>query len=269
MLLNNIFPGQKSSQILIIGNCDGKLYFFEILQEEDGNLSSAIKVDELKLNASFLNSTKQQDLQFLQDGEIARALLHHYQIKEIFFSDTTSSSGVQTIRPKGKGAKIQVPAATATSIQPTSLQTSENEASHQGCEILSFMDLGKTKNSSLFEPQCLLVGTTIGLFLINLNTREVMYALAFDHLYNEILEADILRAMVSTLMLSQSANGDINVLTQCMTDEKTAFFQVKFQSTMDQQAVATQDQDAVAIVAQDSPKGFLKNIQKVSTSHSG
>lgn len=66
-----IIAGQKSSQILIIGNCDGKLYFFEIL-EQDGNLSSsAIKVDELKLNASFLNSKKQQDLhQELQDGEI-------------------------------------------------------------------------------------------------------------------------------------------------------------------------------------------------------
>ena len=39
--------------------------------------------------------------------------------------------------------------------------------------------------------------------------------------------------MVSTLMLSRSSyNGDINVLTQCMTDEKTAFFQVKFQSTI-------------------------------------
>ena len=44
---------------------------------------------------------------------------------------------------------------------------------------------------------------------------------------------DILSAMVSTLMLSRSSyNGDINVLTQCMTDEKTAFFQVKFQSTI-------------------------------------
>lgn len=66
-----IIAGQKSSQILIIGNCDGKLYFFEIL-EQDGNLSSsAIKVDELKLNASFLNSKKQLDLhQELQDGEI-------------------------------------------------------------------------------------------------------------------------------------------------------------------------------------------------------
>ena len=44
---------------------------------------------------------------------------------------------------------------------------------------------------------------------------------------------DILSAMVSTLMLSRSSyNGDINVLTQCMTDEKTAFFQVKFQNTI-------------------------------------
>ena len=55
------FTGQKSSKILIIGNCDGKMYFFEII--EDGKQSSAIKVDELKLNASFLNSKKTQDNQ--------------------------------------------------------------------------------------------------------------------------------------------------------------------------------------------------------------
>ena len=56
------FTGQKSSKILIIGNCDGKMYFFEIIEEE-GKQSSAIKVDELKLNASFLNSKKTQDNQ--------------------------------------------------------------------------------------------------------------------------------------------------------------------------------------------------------------
>ena len=37
------------------------MYFFEII--EDGKQSSAIKVDELKLNASFLNSKKTQDNQ--------------------------------------------------------------------------------------------------------------------------------------------------------------------------------------------------------------
>ena len=101
-----------------------------------------------------------------------------------------------------------------------------------------------------------MVGTTIGLFLINVNTREVISTLTFDHLYNDgqIVE-DILSAMVSTLMLSRSSNGDINVLTQCMTDEKTAFFQVKFQSL--------EGDDGVAVVAQDSPKGFFRNIQTV------
>ena len=48
--------GPKSSLILIIGNCDGKLYFFEIKHE--GNETSATKVDELKLNASYLNAKK-------------------------------------------------------------------------------------------------------------------------------------------------------------------------------------------------------------------
>ena len=43
-----------------------------------------------------------------------------------------------------------------------------------------------------------------------------------------------------------------------MTDEKTAFFQVKFQSTIQESS------DQVAIVAQSSPKGFYKNIQKVT-----
>ena len=37
------------------------MYFFEIIDE--GKQSSAIKVDELKLNASFLNSKKTQDNQ--------------------------------------------------------------------------------------------------------------------------------------------------------------------------------------------------------------
>ena len=87
--------------------------------------------------------------------------------------------------------------------------------------------------SGVFEPRFLIVGTTIGLFLININTREVISTISFDHLYNNQIVEDILSAMVSTLMLSRSSyNGDINVLTQCMTDEKTAFFQVKFQSTI-------------------------------------
>ena len=37
------------------------MFFFEIIEE--GKQSSAIKVDELKLNASFLNSKKTQDNQ--------------------------------------------------------------------------------------------------------------------------------------------------------------------------------------------------------------
>ena len=99
------------------------------------------------------------------------------------------------------------------------------------------MYVSKNKSHSLFsgvfEPQFLIVGTTIGLFLINVNTREVISTISFDHLYNNQIVEDILSAMVSTLMLSRSSyNGDINVLTQCMTDEKTAFFQVKFQSTI-------------------------------------
>ena len=69
--------------------------------------------------------------------------------------------------------------------------------------------------------------------MININTREVISTISFDHLYNNQIVEDILSAMVSTLMLSRSSyNGDINVLTQCMTDEKTAFFQVKFQNTI-------------------------------------
>ena len=118
--------------------------------------------------------------------------------------------------------------------------------------------------SGVFEPRFLIVGTTIGLFLININTREVISTISFDHLYNNQIVEDILSAMVSTLMLSRSSyNGDINVLTQCMTDEKTAFFQVKFQSTIPLEDTEDGDASAIAIVAQDSPKGFFKNIQKV------
>ena len=135
------------------------------------------------------------------------------------------------------------------------------------------MYVSKNKSHSLFsgvfEPQLLIVGTTIGLFLINVNTREVISTISFDHLYNNEVVEDILSAMVSTLMLSRSSsNGDINVLTQCMTDEKTAFFQVKFQSTMipeDEEQENEAASASIAIVAQDSPKGFFKNIQKVHT----
>ena len=100
--------------------------------------------------------------------------------------------------------------------------------------------------------------------MININTREVISTISFDHLYNNQIVEDILSAMVSTLMLSRSSyNGDINVLTQCLTDEKTAFFQVKFQSTIPLEDTEDGDASAIAIVAQDSPKGFFKNIQKV------
>ena len=78
-----IFPGQKSSQILIIGNCDGKLYFFEVIDEQ-GKQSSAIKVDELKLNASFLSSKKIHDNNTQeQDGK-----LHTYAVKFLYCLST-------------------------------------------------------------------------------------------------------------------------------------------------------------------------------------
>ena len=41
-----------------------------------------------------------------------------------------------------------------------------------------------------------------------------------------------------------------------MTDEKTAFFRVKFQSTIDEERV-------INIVAQDMPQGFYRSLQKV------
>ena len=44
------------------------MYFFEIIEEE-GKQSSAIKVDELKLNASFLNSKKTQDNQEQENAD--------------------------------------------------------------------------------------------------------------------------------------------------------------------------------------------------------
>ena len=101
----------------------------------------------------------------------------------------------------------------------------------------------------------LVVGTTIGLFLINLNTREVICTISFDHLYSDVQGPNVLSAMVSTLLLSQSQTSEsINVLTQCLTDERTAFFTVKFQSTI--------DQEPIDIIAQDEPKGFLKSIHR-------
>ena len=102
----------------------------------------------------------------------------------------------------------------------------------------------------------LVVGTTIGLFLININTREVICTISFDHLYSDVQGLNVLSAMVSTLLLSQSQNGEsINVLTQCLTDERTAFFTVKFQSTI--------DQEPIDIIAHDAPKGFLKSIHRL------
>ena len=45
------------------------MFFFEIIEE--GKQSSAIKVDELKLNASFLNSKKTQDNQEQETADAA------------------------------------------------------------------------------------------------------------------------------------------------------------------------------------------------------
>ena len=45
------------------------MFFFEIIEE--GKQSSAIKVDELKLNASFLNSKKTQDNQEQESADAA------------------------------------------------------------------------------------------------------------------------------------------------------------------------------------------------------
>ena len=47
-----------------------------------------------------------------------------------------------------------------------------------------------------------------------------------------------------------------------MTDEKTAFFRVKFQSTIDEERV-------INIVAQDMPQGFYRSLQKVRENESG
>ena len=59
--------GQPIKLIQVASNAElrvnqwNDLLFFEIIEE--GKQSSAIKVDELKLNASFLNSKKTQDNQ--------------------------------------------------------------------------------------------------------------------------------------------------------------------------------------------------------------
>ena len=49
------------------------MYFFEIIDE--GKQSSAIKVDELKLNASFLNSKKTQDNQEQENADTGEIFL--------------------------------------------------------------------------------------------------------------------------------------------------------------------------------------------------
>ena len=49
--------GQKSSQILILGNCEGKLYFYEINSTLDD--CTATKVDEMVLNQVISNTNAQ------------------------------------------------------------------------------------------------------------------------------------------------------------------------------------------------------------------
>ena len=49
------------------------MFFFEIIDE--GKQSSAIKVDELKLNASFLNSKKTQDNQEQETADTGETFL--------------------------------------------------------------------------------------------------------------------------------------------------------------------------------------------------
>ena len=52
------------------------MYFFEIIEEE-GKQSSAIKVDELKLNASFLNSKKTQEQETAAEPEGENFFYYH------------------------------------------------------------------------------------------------------------------------------------------------------------------------------------------------
>ena len=51
------------------------MFFFEIIDE--GKQSSAIKVDELKLNASFLNSKKTQEQETAAEPEGENFFYYH------------------------------------------------------------------------------------------------------------------------------------------------------------------------------------------------
>ena len=56
------------------------MFFFEIIEE--GKQSSAIKVDELKLNASFLNSKKTQDNQEQESADAGETFFIVLNLRE-------------------------------------------------------------------------------------------------------------------------------------------------------------------------------------------
>ena len=131
------------------------MYFFEIIDE--GKQSSAIKVDELKLNASFLNSKKTQEQETTAEPEgenfsLLSLISILFQFTTMYLLTLQFLGDVQTVRPKRKGGKTVANSnhSFVTKQREISNQENCNEDSYQGCEILSFMDFPTLKNSKYY-----------------------------------------------------------------------------------------------------------------------
>ena len=114
-----LFHGQKSSLILVLGNCEGKLYFFEL--NDTADQCSATKVDEMIMNQVLSNNLVSSNKP---------------ESKE-------ASASVPNVRPKRRGAKNKT-------ILPESVSKEDlsDKNTHQGCEVMSFLSFPKVKGKS-------------------------------------------------------------------------------------------------------------------------
>jgi hypothetical protein len=155
---------------------------------------------------------------------------------------------------------------------PESKSQNDIKESQAGCEILEMLQIRNSKGIvsilklilnnvfygililGLFEPQYVIVGTTIGLAMVDINIREMVSCLPFEQL-NHQENSGTLNSMVSSLKLSLNCQNELNVLIQYLADKRTAIFQILLENC--------QNTSHISIVAQNQPKGFFDQIQKV------
>ncbi len=167
-----------------------------------------------------------------------------------FCSSIKSTAEAVTVKPKRKPQGRESP---VKLFVPSDKQC-EQEITQANCEILELVQI-PDDNKLL-----ILVGTSVGLALVNLGSKMVEATLLFETVRKN---EGILSSMTSGIKMDSVAKSNIqgclvNVLVQFSTDRKTAAFQIMVRTDDDH------DQGTeVSIVAQDQPKGIFAQIQKV------